>query len=300
MTYQELISKGADALASSGVLNAKVDAWELFSYCSSIEKKDYLIILRDEVEDKALIEKYKSLIDLRKTRKPLQQILGFTEFMGLTFEVNQNVLCPRQDTELLVEQAISRMEKIRKIRDIDANLFGDDFSREKWEILDLCTGSGCVLVSLMKYLPYLSGTGVDISAEALEVARANAKRNMVHPNFLKGDLFEPVFGRKFHLITANPPYIPTDVIDKLMPEVRDFEPKNALDGHEDGLYYYKCIVAGAASYLFDGGWLVVEIGVDQKIPVETIFFENGFSDIRCHKDYAGNDRVVAAQMKQGE
>lgn len=276
MTYKELLSNATQRLTDAEVLNPEVDAWEMFSEAFGMQRKDYLLIMRDEADDEGQA-KYEKLIALRETRKPLQQILGHTGFMGLDFIVNENVLAPRQDTELLVEEAAKRL------------LSG-------MSILDLCTGSGCVLISLLHLVQDVQGIGVDISEKALDVARENAKRNFVHPSWRQGDLFEAVAGEKFDLITANPPYIPTNVIEGLMPEVRDFEPRRALDGDADGLAFYRRITEEAPDYLKENGWLLFEIGVDQKIAVETLLFERGFSDIHCYRDYAGNDRVVAGQF----
>ena len=276
MTYQQSLSGAARRLADAGVLNPEVDAWELFSEAFGMARKDYLLVMRDEAEAKGQAE-YDRLVALRKTRKPLQQILGHAGFMGLDFAVNEHVLAPRQDTELLVEEALKRL-------------------KPGMAILDLCTGSGCVLVSLMHLVQGVTGTGVDISEKALDVARENARKNFVHPDWRQGDLFAAVAGERFDLITANPPYIPTGVISGLMPEVRDFEPRQAVDGDADGLAFYRRITDEAPEHLKDNGWLLFEIGVDQKIAVETLLFERGFSDIHCFKDYAGNDRVVAGQF----
>lgn len=276
MTYKQLLSNATQRLTAAGVLNPEVDAWELFSEAFGMQRKDYLLVMRDEADDEGWA-KYEKLIALRETRKPLQQILGHAGFMGLDFIVNEAVLAPRQDTELLVEEAAKRLQP-------------------GMSILDLCTGSGCVLISLMHLVRDVQGIGVDISQKALDVARENARQNFVHPSWRQGDLFEAVFGEKFDLITANPPYIPTDVIEGLMPEVRDFEPRRALDGDVDGLAFYRRITEETPDYLKENGWLLFEIGVDQKIAVETLLFERGFSDIHCYRDYAGNDRVVAGQF----
>ena len=276
LTYQQLLLNATARLAEAGVLSPEVDAWELFSEAFAMQRKDYLLVMRDEAGAKGQAE-YERLVALRETRKPLQQILGHTGFMGLEFAVNEHVLAPRQDTELLVEEAAKRLQP-------------------GMSMLDLCTGSGCVLISLLHLVQGVTGAGVDISGKALAVAKENAKRNFVHPIWRQGDLFAPVAGGRFDLITANPPYIPTEVISGLMPEVRDFEPRRALDGDADGLAFYRRITAEAPDHLKDGGWLLFEIGVDQKIAVETLLFERGFSDIHCYRDYAGNDRVVAGQF----
>ncbi len=277
MTYRELLKYGIKELDEAGVPNPDVDAWELMEKACSIDRKDYLMAAFDAPLQEQ-IESYEKLIAIRKTRKPLQQILGNAGFMGLTFEVNEHVLSPRQDTELLVEEALKRLSP-------------------GMSVLDLCTGSGCVLVSIMRMCRDLKGMGVDISAEALEVAKRNARKHLIHPRLKQGDLFEPVLGEQFDMIVSNPPYIPTNIIDGLMPEVSVYEPRRALDGGGDGLDFYRRIASEAPEHLFDEGWLLFEIGVDEKISVETLLFEQGFSDIHCYKDYSGNDRVVAGQWK---
>ena len=253
----------------------EVDAWELLSHVFSLSKKDYFLRMNEEAEDQGAQE-YERLLERRCTRLPLQQILGHTGFMGLDFLVNAHVLCPRQDTELLVEKA-------------------GEYLFPGAEVLDLCTGSGCVLISLMRMNKDISGTGVDISEEAIAVARENAKRNFVHPLWRTGSLFQPVEGKMFDLVVSNPPYIPTGVIEGLMPEVRDHEPRSAIDGGEDGLAFYRRIVADAPSYLKEGGWLLFEVGVGEALPVESLLFDRGFCNLRHFKDYAGNDRVVRGQ-----
>ncbi len=275
MTYKEILEKAGVELQDAGILNPKVDAWELFAFAFGMEKKDYLLYMQNQAKEEGQKE-YERLIALRKTRKPLQQIIGHTGFMGLDFLVNEHVLCPRQDTEILVEEALRLI-------------------KPQMKILDLCTGSGCILISLLHYAKDVDGMGVDISKEALTVAGENAQRNFVHPIFKQGDLFEPVGNNRFDMIVSNPPYIPTDIIESLMPEVRANEPYIALNGGEDGLDYYRRITKEAPLYLNDGGWLLFEIGVDDKIAVETLLFEYGFSAIHCVKDYADNDRVVAGQ-----
>lgn len=275
MTYKDIIDKATDTLRAAGVLNPEVDAWELFSEVFGMKRKDYLVQMLQEAESEGQA-KYDRLVAVRRTRKPLQHILGHTGFMGLDFFVDERVLCPRQDTEILVEEALRYLEP-------------------HMSVLDLCTGSGCVLISLLHYGKEIEGTGADISAEALKVATENARRNYVHPVWKQGDLFEAVGDARFDIIVSNPPYIPTDVISGLMPEVRDHEPLMALDGGVDGLDYYRRITKEAPHHINNEGWLLFEIGVDDKIAVESILFEQGFSDIHCVKDYADNDRVVAGQ-----
>lgn len=201
--------------------------------------------------------------------------------MGLSFQVNKHVLIPRQDTELLVEEAMRHL--------------GDGM-----RILDLCTGSGCILLSLLKYSNECEGIGIDISAEALEKAQENAQRLNIDAVFLAGDLFEPLADfvsertsdRLFDMIVSNPPYIETAVIDTLMPEVREHEPFGALDGGEDGLQFYRRIVAQAPAHLRRGAVLLFEIGCGQGEAVVELMQEAGFAEVKVLQDYAGLDRVV--------
>ena len=217
---------------------------------------------------------------------PLQHITGEQDFMGLTFEVNGHVLVPRQDTEILVEEAMR-------------------FLHDGMDVLDMCTGSGCILLSLLHYSNGCRGLGVDISQEALAVAERNrlrlqkkeeaegraAENAGMSCRFLQSDLFEKVNG-KFDLIVSNPPYIPTEAIQGLMEEVRLHEPLGALDGKEDGLYFYREITPKAGEYLRGGGYLFFEIGCGQAGAVSKIMEEEGYRDIAVVKDYAGLARVV--------
>ena len=215
------------------------------------------------------------VIAKRAQRIPLQHITGEQEFMGLTFRVNEHTLIPRQDTEILVEEAM---------------LYLHDGMR----ILDMCTGSGCILLSLLKYSNECEGVGVDISEQALAVARENATRLGLKAGFVQSDLFEQVQGR-FDMLVSNPPYIATKEIETLMPEVREHEPMQALDGMEDGLYFYRKIVEKSADYLYNGARLYFEIGYDQGEAVSTLMREKGYQDVKVIKDYAGLDRVVVGK-----
>ena len=197
--------------------------------------------------------------------------------MGLTFRVNEHTLIPRQDTEILVEEGMRHMF-------------------DGMRILDMCTGSGCILLSLLKYSNECEGTGVDISKEALKVAEENAERLGLKAEFIQGDLFENLPDMKYDMIISNPPYIETAVIETLMPEVREHEPIQALDGMEDGLFFYQRIVEKAGGFLTKGGWLLFEIGYNQGEAVRELMKEKGFQNIEIVKDYAGLDRVVLGQF----
>ena len=198
----------------------------------------------------------------------------------MTFSVNENVLIPRQDTEILVEEVM---------KDLHGGC----------SILDLCTGSGCILISLLRYSNECHGVGVDLSGEALKVAGENAARLIPKEDyaFLEGDLFEKVEGR-FDVLTSNPPYIPSKVVDGLMPEVRDHEPRMALDGMEDGLHFYRRILKECPPYLNGGAQIFFEIGFDQGEDVKRLMEDAGCMDVRVIKDYAGLDRVVTGTWRR--
>lgn len=280
MTLREALKAGEAYLAQREIPDAAIDAWYLLEYVLKREAQIradrawYLLHSRETLEER-LWEAYRGLLDERGNHRPLQYITGEQEFMGILFFVNDKVLIPRQDTELLAEEARRRLSP------------GDS-------LLDVCTGSGCLAVSLMKLVPGIRGTACDISAEALSVARENARRQQVDVEFRQGDLFSPIEGR-FDVIVSNPPYIPTGEIEGLMEEVRRFEPMLALDGSEDGLYFDRRLAAEAPDFLRDGGWLLVEIGCDQGRAVAELFEEAGFCEVNCKKDLAGLDRVVTGR-----
>lgn len=222
-------------------------------------------------------EKYFRLIGQRASHIPLQQITGEQEFMGFLFQVNESVLIPRQDTEILVEEAC------RKIR-------------PGMRVLDLCTGSGCIIISLAKLCPGIAAEASDLSLEALAVAKQNGTRLGAQVKWYQGDLFSEIQG-SYDVIVSNPPYIPTAQIQTLSEEVRLHEPLQALDGKEDGLYFYRKIAAQAKRYLKPEGWLLFEIGYDQAAEVGEIMRKSGYGQIQVKKDLAGLDRVVSGKMK---
>ena len=198
--------------------------------------------------------------------------------MGYPFYVDEHVLIPRQDTETLAEEALKVL-------------------KPGMEVLDLCTGSGCILISLMKMCEGLYGTGSDISEEALEVARKNACRLEVNATFIRSSLFEHISGR-YDLIVSNPPYIRTSVIQELQEEVRLHDPFIALDGKEDGLYFYREIIKAGGGYLKPGGYLMFEIGYDQGTEVASLMEKHGYRNIMVKKDLAGLDRVVSGMYNR--
>lgn len=262
---------GQKELSMANIEDAATDAWYLLEFVTGVSRQAYFMNAQVELE-KEQESTYRTYIEMRKSHIPLQHITGEQEFMGFTFQVNEHVLVPRQDTEVLVESVLDVLGSDRKV-------------------LDMCTGSGCILISLMKLGNEVQGTGVDISKKALEVAKQNAKNLGVTPTFLHSDLFENVSGR-YDIIVSNPPYIRTKVIEELAEEVKLHDPMIALDGKEDGLYFYRKIIAESPNYLEKGGSLYFEIGHDQGEDVKTLMIERGFSDVTVKKDLAGLDRVV--------
>lgn len=275
MTLEEALNKGKEILKEAEVLDYELDAWYLMEYVCKIEKSQYYLKGREEMEPEKWQE-YEVLLRKRAEHIPLQYITGSQEFMGLEFKVNSQVLIPRQDTETLVEEALKVLEP-------------------GMNVLDLCTGSGCIIVSLMKYKEGLTGTASDISKQAILVAKENAKQNQVEVEFVSSDLFKSITGT-YDMIISNPPYIPTEVIGGLMPEVKNFEPMEALDGKEDGLYFYRGIASEAGNFLNSNGYLYFEIGHDQGGKVAAIMESNGYRNVRVVKDLAGNDRVVMGNL----
>ena len=273
-TLRNLYRDGTICLEKAGIADAKLDAWYLLEYETKISRAMFLADPDKEVEkDKA--EHYRKDIETRAQRIPLQHITGEQEFMGLPFCVNEHVLIPRQDTEVLVEEAIRVIQK----------------EMPEAAVLDLCTGSGCIGISIQSFCSNTQVTAADISEDALKVAQKNAKENQVPVEFVHSDLFEEISG-SYDMIVSNPPYIPSKVIETLMPEVRDHEPIKALDGKEDGLYFYRRITEESVAYLKPGGYLLYEIGHDQGEAVSSYMRENGFDEIEVIRDLAGLDRVV--------
>ena len=277
MTYREARGWSAQELKAAGIENESAESRFLMEYACGIDYGFYLLHETEEMSGEAL-QRFQELTRQRCRRIPLQYLTGEQEFMGLSFQVNSHVLIPRQDTEVLVEEALKVI-------------------RPGQRVLDLCTGSGCIAVSLKSLCPQAEVTGCDISGEALAVARENSERNGVDVTFLESDLFFKVCGT-YDVIVSNPPYIKSAVIPTLMPEVRDFEPMGALDGSEDGLYFYREIVKQGISYLVPGGYLLFEIGYDQGEAVSSMMREHDFEEIEVIFDLAGFDRVVKGRRKE--
>ncbi|MDO4304723.1 MAG: peptide chain release factor N(5)-glutamine methyltransferase [Bacillota bacterium] len=271
MEYEALYRMGVSKLQYAGIEEASLDARLLLEEVCGTDRNALLVHGDMEVTEEQR-QRYVNYLDQRSSHVPLQHILGCQEFMGLRFKVSPAVLIPRQDTETLVEEAMR-------------------FLHDGMHILDMCTGSGCILLSLLNYSNDCVGIGCDLSADALKIAAENAAMLGIEADFVESDLFEEISG-KFEMIVSNPPYIKRGVIPELMEEVRDHDPMMALDGGEDGLFFYRRIVAEAGRYLYPGGMLFLEIGYDQADEVSGLMQEAGYKDITVCKDLAGLDRVI--------
>lgn len=277
-TLRQLLSWGTETLEKAEVPDSGQDAWILLEETFGIEKSYYFLHGDDKI-DPEVQKRYEEMIRDRAKRIPVQYLTGKAWFMGYEFLVNSNVLIPRFDTEVLVEEAKKHM--IPECR-----------------LLDVCTGSGCILLSLLAECrgEITKAVGVDISTDALQVAIANRNRMELPAEFVESDLFSNVEG-VYDVIVSNPPYIATRELAGLMPEVRDHEPVLALDGMEDGLYFYRKIVAQAGTYLAQGGWLCFEIGYDQGAALRKMMTEAGYGQVQIIKDLAGLDRVAVGQKR---
>ncbi len=301
MNLRQALAKGAEILKASETAGAAFDAQILLQY---VLKRDRVFFIREpfyrlsDDEEKA----YLKVIDERALGKPVSYITGEKEFMGLSFRVSEDVLIPRPDTETLVEEAIRLLEgKDLRRRKERRSWPGAPGGGEPLRALDMCTGSGAIGVSIAVYVPGVRVTAADISAGALGVAKINAVQNGVEDrvDFIQGDLFDCIEeSQMFDLIASNPPYISKADVEELMTDVKDFEPRLALDGGEDGLYFYRRIIPEAGAHLNPGGVLIFEIGHDQGVAVSEMLRSIGdFKEIRVIKDLAGLDRVVCAIYK---
>lgn len=274
ITCGELLKKGEEILVQAGVPEADLNAWYLFSYCFQMERSSFFLRREEAVGEEKRLE-YEGLLEKRAKRIPLEHITKETQFMGLPFFVDESVLIPRQDTECLVEEVLRVSDSA--------------------DVLDLCTGSGCIGISLAVLGKCRTVTLADISKEALVTARINAKKNHVTPQIVQGDLFENI-KNTYDIIVSNPPYIKSGEIAKLMPEVRDHDPYLALNGEEDGLKFYRRIAAECLPFLKRDGKLFFEIGYDQAEDVMRIM-KPFFKDLTVKKDLAGLDRIVMGTLK---
>lgn len=297
MKYRPLYEEGRKRLEAAGISDAALDARILLE---EVCHTNLQTLLTDP--DRMITEEeqtqYQALITRRENREPTAMILGKWDFCGLTFSLNEETLIPEQDTERLVEAVLERQQEITD--NARKRHVSPDAEVKPLRILDLCTGSGCILLSLLHFIPTAGGLGTDISARALEAAKANAAALGLDGRayFARGDMWEPAGEGRFDLIVSNPPYIPTGVIPTLEPEVRCGEPYAALDGGADGLDFYRMIAEKAAEHLCPGGFLFLESGFDEAGDIEKLLLQQGFEDIRIDQDYGGLDRVVSARVPQ--
>jgi len=275
MTIRQVLAEGRKRLREAQIPDWELDAWYLLEHVTGYTRNDYLLHQEEEAADDRK-QQYEELIQKRSSHIPLQHLTGSQEFMGISFLVNEHVLIPRQDTEILVEESMK-------------------YIQEGMHILYMCTGSGCILLSILKLKPKVAGWGADLSECALAVAEKNRDRLNVQAEFLKSDLFSEVTGR-YDCILSNPPYIPSGTVDTLMEEVRVHEPRQALDGGKDGLYYYRKIIEQSPEHLKPGGMLFFEIGYDQSEAVREQM-KDFYTSITVVKDLAGLDRVVYGRLR---
>ena len=291
MTLENCLRQGINTLQSNNVSDADFDAFALLEYVTGVSKSDYFLKKSDEISD-FCYDRYIELIKRRSTRVPLQHITNRQNFFGYDFYVDSNVLIPRQDTEVLIE-------KILEV--IEAN-FNVEISSDI-SILDMCTGSGCIAITIYKELIKrgfnIDATAVDLSKDALAVTEKNidnlvgkkALNNTFH--IIESDMFSNINNnRSYDIIVSNPPYIPTRDIEKLEPEVRDYDPIMALDGDTDGLRFYRRIIEESSNYLNNNGFIAFEIGYNQGDDVKSLLEEKGYKDIHIYKDLGGLDRVI--------
>lgn len=277
MVIREILPIGIESLKEAGIADAEVDAFLLFEAVTGLRRTEYLLYPNKEIAEPQF-DRYLELLLRRASHEPCQYIIGHCEFYGVDLLVNENVLIPRQDTELLVEKALLA-------------------AGSEADVLDLCTGSGAVAIALKAQRPDLKILASDISEAALKVAEENAKRNCCDIRFLRSDLFSEIDPEmRFDLIVSNPPYVTDAEYETLMPEVKDHEPELALKAGKEGLDIYRRLIAEAPSFLKPGGALAVEIGFSQAEAVSKLYEDAGFQTPRVFKDLAGLDRVVFGRL----
>ena len=277
MDITDILAKGREKLKQ-----AKIDPREarlLLAFVLNV-KSEELIKLKEYSKEQ--YDKYNAVIQRRASGEPYAYIVGHREFMKLDFKVDKNVLIPREDTEILVLEAMDIAKEILKNK------------KEEIKILDMCTGSGCIAISLAKYLENTNVTAVDISSKALNIAKENAKKNKVTANWINSDLFDKIED-VYDIIVSNPPYIETEKIETLQDEVKR-EPKIALDGGKSGLVFYERIIKEAHKYLNVGGFLIMEIGFDQAKSVSKMMIDEGYENVYVKKDFSGMNRVIAGNI----
>ena len=281
MNLKEILKYGKEELIKNNIEDASIIAKELAEYIFKITRAQ-LIANNDMEFSKDQTDNYINSIKKISTGIPIQYITNNQEFMNLNFYVDENVLIPQPDTETLVEEVIN------------------EYKEKKCEILDLCTGSGAIAISLAKYINESNIVASDISMKALQIAKLNAEKNLVRKKieFIESDMFDKIYKEDFDIIVSNPPYIKTKVIEKLDRQVKN-EPYIALDGGADGLKFYKIIIENAYKYIKNEGKVFLEIGYDQKNELINLFKENNhYEDIYSKKDLGGNDRIIVATVRR--
>ncbi len=309
MRYSEALKILVKYLKEAGHDEAELDARYLMEDVSGFDRAAWFLHSEDSMpEDKEKV--FFALGKRLMTEEPISYILGSREFMGLEFSVNKSVLIPRQDTELLVEEALNEIKNSGRgnktvVSTAPCDMAASEYGKREsagggYRVLDLCTGSGCIAVSILKLSESLGisvkADASDISEKALSTAVENADKNNVCVNFIKSDMFENIDG-KYDMIVSNPPYIPEDQYLGLSKRVHDYEPKLALCGGADGMDFYRIIASEAGHHLKQGGRLLLEIGFDQGETVPSLLEKNGFEQIEVKKDYNGLDRVVKAMRR---
>lgn len=277
-TISSLLNWTVNYFKSKNIQSARLDAEVLLSHVLR-QERIYLYVHFDEPMEQNELNKFREYVKKRAQHVPIAYIIGEREFMGLPFKVTKDTLIPRPDTEILVENVLNNVNKDKEI-----------------EIVDIGTGSGAIILSLLVNLPKAQGKTVDISSKAIEVAKENAVNLQVNDRceFFVGDLFAPLNGNKFDVIVSNPPYIPKKDIATLEADVREYEPVSALTDGGDGLSYYRRLLSEGKAYIKENGFIALEIGIYQSNDVKQIAMDNGWKNIKIIKDYAGIDRVVLA------
>lgn len=277
-TISSLLAWTIKYFQSKNIESARLDAEVLLAHLLG-QKRIYLYVHFDEPLQQEELNKFHEYVVKRANHMPVAYIIGEKEFMGLTFKVTKDTLIPRPDTEILVENTLSQLNKEQELT-----------------LADIGTGSGAIILSLLANLPKATGTAVDISPNALAVAKENAQNLQIADrcDFVLGDLLAPLGEQKFDVIVSNPPYIPQKDMENLASDVKDYEPHSALTDNGDGLSFYRRLWSRAQAYLHDGGFMAVEIGIHEAKAVKQLAEANNWHNIKIIKDYAGIDRVVMA------
>lgn len=300
---KDIVAAAEEQLKKANIAENQIDSWLLAEHFFDVSRQD-IFLSPDKCVSKEVAEKYLEAVKMRANHVPLQHITGHQQFWDFDFLVDENVLIPRPETELLVEQVVLDINARASVNERASEKYSTSGERagkvktprkQKIRVLDMCTGSGCIAISVDKMCDNVVVTAADISEKALAVAEKNNVRNHGNVTFVKSDLFEKIEG-KFDMIISNPPYIPTQDLDALMEEVREHEPHLALDGSKDGLKFYRKICKMSREFLNDHGKIFFEIGYDQGETVPALLSENGFTNIQVLKDLSGNDRMVIAEL----